>query len=169
MLQERAYLFRLSPIEVSRTVFGANPFPESIEVARYLRRNSDRRDRIAVIGSEPQIYFYARRRAATGYIYMYPLMEAHPFSQHLQEDMIAQIERERPRFIILVNVDTSWSRQPDSSPTLFEWTEKALAEAYEVVGVADILPETTLYYWDADAPTAPLRSPRYVVTLARRS
>jgi len=46
-----------------------NPFPESVEVGR-----------IALIGSEPQIYFYVGLIAATGCIYMYPLMENQPYA-----------------------------------------------------------------------------------------
>jgi len=38
-----------------------------------LRAHTAPTERIAVIGSEPQIYFFAQRHAATGYIYMYAL------------------------------------------------------------------------------------------------
>ena len=44
------------------------------------RRHTAPADRVAVIGSEPQIYFYARRRAATSFMYIYPLMEPQPFA-----------------------------------------------------------------------------------------
>lgn len=58
--------------------YGLNPFPESLEIGRFIRENSAENDRIAVIGSEPQIYFYSDRRAATGHIYTYALMEDLP-------------------------------------------------------------------------------------------
>ena len=52
-----------------------NPFVESAVIADYLSRHTTPDQRVAVIGSEPQIYFYAKRRAATGHIYTYPLVE----------------------------------------------------------------------------------------------
>jgi 4-amino-4-deoxy-L-arabinose transferase-like glycosyltransferase len=169
MAQERAYLFQLPPDAVSRMVYGANPFPEAVEIASYVREHSDPADRIAVIGSEPEIYFYARRPAATGYIYMYSLMEAHDFSEHLQRDMIAQIERLQPRFLVLVNVDTSWTMQPDSSHLLLDWAAKTADQDYEPVARADIVPgEPTVYRWDSEARATPPRSRFYVVLFRRR-
>ena len=38
----------------------------TVKIADFIRANSDPSERIAVIGSEPQIYFYSRRLAATG-------------------------------------------------------------------------------------------------------
>ncbi len=77
LYQQRVYLFDNSPDDVCRMVYGANPFPESLRIAEFIRNNSRPDDTVAVIGSEPQIYFYSGRRSATSYIYMYPLMETH--------------------------------------------------------------------------------------------
>ena len=89
---------------------------------------------MAVIGSEPEIYFYARRRAATGYIYMYPLMEPHPFARRMQEDMIAELEREAPRFMVLVNVDTSWCAASSPTATPRTWRRSSSPEAPPRIG-----------------------------------
>src|SRR5439155_1578592 len=61
--------------EANRMVNGTNPFPESIKIGEYLRAQSSPTDTIAMLGSEPQIYFYAQRHSATGFIYTYGLME----------------------------------------------------------------------------------------------
>jgi hypothetical protein len=62
---ERRILFTAPPMEAARLVYGTNPFPESIEVARFLREHTAPDETIAVLGSEPQIYFYAKRRSAS--------------------------------------------------------------------------------------------------------
>ena len=54
LAQQHAYLFQLSPAAISRLVYGSNPFPEAVEIARYVREHSAPTDRIAVIGSEPR-------------------------------------------------------------------------------------------------------------------
>jgi hypothetical protein len=77
-LQQRQFLFFADPHQASRMTYGLNPFPESLEIGRFIRENSAENDRIAVIGSEPQIYFYSDRRPATGHIYTYALMEDLP-------------------------------------------------------------------------------------------
>ena len=72
--------FRLTPLQLCQVIYKGNPFIESLPVARYIREHSKPDARIAVIGSEPQIYFYSGRHSATGYIYTYPLMESQPYA-----------------------------------------------------------------------------------------
>jgi 4-amino-4-deoxy-L-arabinose transferase-like glycosyltransferase len=103
------FLFRATPEEyVKKAYQTTKPFAESVGVARYVRENSSPSDRILVLGSEPQIYFYAGRRSATGHIYMYPLMEEQPYAETMQAGMLAEITANRPRFVILVDDLSSW-------------------------------------------------------------
>ena len=86
--QLRAYYFTLPSDLAVRQVYGPNPFPESRIIGDYLRRNSEPTDRLAIIGSEPQIYFYSRLQGATGYIYVYPLIEDHEHAETMTQEMI---------------------------------------------------------------------------------
>jgi hypothetical protein len=167
LVKDRAPLFSLSPAAFSRAVYATNPFPEAVEIARYLRENTAPEERIAVMGSEPQIYFYARRHAATTFLYTYPLMEPQSFARRMQEEMIAQLERERVRFLVWVNVPTSWTRQGDSDTLLFDWAERTLREQYTPVASAEITPAYTAYRWLGDAREIVPRSPPFVVIFRR--
>jgi len=60
--------FRLAPVDACRAIYGDDPFPEAVAVGRYLREHTPPGARIAILGSEPEIWFYARRRAATPYL-----------------------------------------------------------------------------------------------------
>jgi hypothetical protein len=159
---ERAYLFTLEPGMVSRTAYGANPFPESLEIARYLEQHTAPDDRIAVLGSEPQIYFYAKRRAATGYVYTYEMMRDHPHVRELQTELVREIEAARPEYVVMVNVMASWQPSRLEKPELyvFEWAERFLREGYERVGLVEIrwpVEKYGRFCWDA--PGAPCRTP----------
>ena len=149
--QNADYFFKLSPEMASRALYGRNPFPESVQIANYIKVNSAAGDRIAVIGSEPQIYFYAHRRSATGYIYTYGLMEEQSYAGKMQQEMINEIESAHPRYLVYVNVAASWLRHPQSETRIFEWRAR-YCEAYELVALADILPRgETVYRWGNDA------------------
>ena len=156
MHASRAVLFALGPDQVSRAIYGRNPFPESVEIARYIREHSATDDRVAVVGSEPQIYFYAARRSATGYIYTYPLMELQPYASAMQREMIREIETAAPRFLVFVSATRSWIARPGSDQTIFGWFE-AYQRGYTRVGVADVVsPQETVYRWgDAAGGYAP--------------
>ena len=167
---DRATLLVRSPAENARAVYGVNPLAEAVEVADEIARRAGPDDRIAVIGSEPQIYFYARRRAATSYIYMYPLMEPQPFAARMQAEMIAQLESARPRFLVLVNVDMSWSRRPGSSLEILDWAARTVDADYRQVGLVEIPPDAPARsVWGDAAGSAAPRTQSYVAVFERRS
>jgi len=140
------------PKEVSRIVYGLNPFPESLEIAKYIKNNSARDDTIAILGSEPQTFFYADRHSATGYIYTYALMESHDYASQMQAEMIDEIEKAQPEFMVLANISTSWLLKPDSDKRIFKWFKKYIPEYYDVVGVVDIVfSDITIYRWGKEA------------------
>lgn len=145
------YLFKEDPVRLCRKIYGANPFPESVEVARFIEADTLKTDKIAVLGSEPQIYFYSGRRSATGYIYAYSLMEIHEHSLAMQKEMAGEIERSNPKFIVLVRVSTSWLARPESDKFIFQWVDTYIRTHYDLAGLVDIFPDTTIYKWHGDA------------------
>lgn len=169
LFHEREYLFTLTPSQVSRYTFDENPFPESLQVAAYLKEHTSPGDRIAVLGSEPQIYFYSDRLSATGHIYMYGLMENQPLAERMQREMIGEIEAARPKYVVAVNVEKSWLRQAHSLDLVGPWRERYLAKGYEVAGVTDIVSsESTRYLWGEDAARYTPVSHAYLTIYKRR-
>lgn len=61
------YLFKEETNDISRRIYGLNPFVESEAIGDFIKRNTNEDDKILVLGSEPQIYFYADRVSATGF------------------------------------------------------------------------------------------------------
>lgn len=128
--------FRWPPVVIHRAAYGANPFVETVEVAKFIRENSTPDAKVAVLGSEPQIYFYAKRRSAAGYIYMYPMMEPQPFAHTMQEEMIKQIEAAQPEFLVFVSFPFSWAGSKDSDETIFKWFDQ-YKNRYESAGTVN--------------------------------
>jgi len=123
-------------------LYGPDPLPEAEIVAQFIRENSPPDARIAVLGSEPEIYFYSRRHSATGYIYAYPLMDPQPFALKMQHEMIADLEARQPQFIVVAkNNPYSTGIQPDSDLTLYRWWDTYQTN-YILVGMTDIVSAT---------------------------
>jgi hypothetical protein len=160
----------MTPHDVVRAVYESNPFPEAVEIGRYIQARSAPTDRIVVIGSEPEIYFYANRRSATGYIYTYALMEQQPFASRMQDEMIREVEAARPAFLVFVGVASSWATQPSSDTRILNWANQYTAQCYERVGVADIDPiRGTTTRWDAESVSYEPRSTFVVLTFRRKA
>lgn len=127
------FLFRMGSVDATRKVYGANPFPEAIELAHYLRQYSRGDSRIAVFGSEPEIYFYSGRRSATGYIYAYGLVEPQKYARRMQQEMAREIEGSEPEYFVYVRCPLSWLRSQQSDPWIFSWADQYLKSRYELV------------------------------------
>ena len=131
--------FTLTPLQTSRAAYGRNPFPEAQIVADYIRANSAANACVAVIGSEPEIYFLSHRRSATGYIYTYALMESQPFARKMQEQMLREIETNAPEFIIFADNSLSWARTSDSCLKIFDWWDSYQTN-YIFIGQSETMP-----------------------------
>jgi hypothetical protein len=169
VLWQREFLFIQSPVQACRATYGPNPFPESIPIANYIAAHTTPKERIAVIGSEPQIYFYAHRHCATGYIVTYPLMDPNPIASQMQQAMISEIVESNPKYLVLVNVRTSWVPRANSDTTLINWAEQFSRTNYEIVGVADIISTNqTVYRWDEEAANYQLHSSEFLTVWKRK-
>jgi 4-amino-4-deoxy-L-arabinose transferase-like glycosyltransferase len=169
ILAGRQFYFEVSTTEACRIAYGSNPFPESLRIAEYLRDHSSPSDTIAILGSEPQIYFYSRRHSATGYIYTYALMEAQSYARQMQEEMISEIELERPRYLISVTMGASWSRHSDSEELIFTWANEYLNRYYKVVGLVNTISADRTDYYFEQVPTSVPEPGSYILIYERRS
>ena len=135
VFQQRAIFFQMGSLAATRSIYPGNPFPEAMEVANFIDGHASEDARIAVVGSEPEIYFYSHRHSATGYIYTFPLMESQKYASKMQKEMIAEIESARPEYLIYVDVPFSWLPTPGSDGYIFEWTLTYTRANYKLVGV----------------------------------
>ena len=167
LFEQREYLFAPDPVLACQSVYEENPFAEAVVVGEYLKSHASPGARIAVFGSEPEIYFYAHRHSATGYIYTYSLMEEQPYALEMQKEMIAEVEAARPEFVIFVNVPESFGRLPGSKPLIFSWAASYLPSRYERIGVVD-MNDPTDYVWGDDAKTYRRQSLLFIDVLKRK-
>ena len=166
---QRDFFLERDPVATSRKIYGGNPFPEAIPIADYIRQHTAVNASIVVLGSEPEIYFYAHRHSATGYIYTYGLMEEQKYALQMQQQMISEIEAARPESLVWVNVNASWLPQEHSEGLILSWAQKYVHDHYEVVGVADIHMSQTDYRWGDDAKSYYPRSNSVVFVFKKKA
>ena len=132
---QREVFFQMTPLEVCRSIYGANPFPEALDLGRLVKDQTPRGTPLAIVGSEPEIFFYANRPSATGYIYTYELMEPQRYAAVMQSEMIADIEKAQPELLIYVDVPLSWLPPEGANMYIFEWLRAYLAQNYRLLAV----------------------------------
>jgi hypothetical protein len=121
------------------------------------------------VGSEPEIYFYAQRHSATGYIYTYALMESQPYAATMQGEMMREIESNKPEYLVWVAYKLSWMVNSASDMEIFNWCQKYAGEFYDKVGIVDTQANgETIYLWDDDARNYQGSSQQYIVVYKRK-
>lgn len=117
----RQVWFELKPAQASREIYGFDLFSQAGSAADYIQTATPPGARVAVLGSEPEIYFLSHRRSATSYLYTYALMEPQPFARRMQQEMIGEIESARPECVAVLTFNDSWISRPESDHEIFDW------------------------------------------------
>jgi hypothetical protein len=155
--------------DVVRMIYGPNPFPEAVRVAEYLREHTNPTDTIAILGSEPEIYFYAHRHSATGYIYTYGLMESQRYAVQMQLEMMREIEAARPKYLVFVAVTTSWLKHSNSEAEIFDWFDRYSAADFRLDGLVNIVSlDRTDYYLPLSVDPGSIRLSKYYLLIFKR-
>jgi hypothetical protein len=165
------YYLTGSPGQKCARIYGNNPFAESPSIGRYLRQNSEPSDRIFVFGSEPQLLFYAQRRSASRYMFVYPLMFAVEGASQRQQQALDEIRASQPKFIVGVFLTSSLLEQPDTPRVLREGLRELVESSYRLVAATPFRPDGSVAFargeavrrmwerrplWESTAPWASL-------------
>jgi hypothetical protein len=164
---QREILLYAPPDEVSKKVYGPNLFVESVQIGRYLRDRTRPDDWIFILGSEPQIPFYAQRKSATGIVYMYPLLERHPLAHAMGETLIHEVEKRRPAYAVLVGNPESWREAPEPRPRFLDWAPRYLGENYVITGQILASERGIRYLWEAAAARWPIGEATKAIVMRR--
>ncbi len=147
--KQRDYFFRMNFLQLSRATYWLNPFHESLEIAKFIKQNTTFKDRIAILGSEPQILFYSQRRSVSPFIYMYPLMETHNYALKMQKDFIHDLESKTSKYLIYVHVPTSWLMDVNSHRLILDWVDHFMTSGRgRLVGLVELYDDHSLFFWN---------------------
>jgi hypothetical protein len=100
---------------------------------------------------------------------MYPLMEYHPHVLEMQQEVIEDIERQEPKYLVFVNVVASWQQRPYSQTEVIRWARDYAERHYRQVGLIDIISAAeTRYFWD-DASVGQMPRSAHWISVFERS
>jgi hypothetical protein len=122
-----------------------------------------------VLGSEPEIYFYAHRRSASGYMYMYDLTKATRFAPAMQREMMHDIETAKPLYLVDVHVPTSWAITLNSDRNFINWSSDFARQHYDLAGKVILAGGGRAdYLWGPEAATNQTNAWMYLSILRRK-
>ena len=90
------FLFVYTPAEAVRKIYPGNLFAEMPDVAQRIESVTPPDASVFVFGAEPELLFYAHRRSATRYIFLFPLYGPYGNTRERQMAAALQVERAQP-------------------------------------------------------------------------
>ncbi|MBD3272659.1 MAG: phospholipid carrier-dependent glycosyltransferase [Elusimicrobia bacterium] len=155
--------------EISRRIYGANPFVESPTIADYIAKTTPVDETIFVMGSEPQIYFYAKRKNPTRHLFFYPLTAQYGTPRAFQEDVVKAVQKARPFYIIMINLQTSlYASEPSTDRYVFDELGRMIEADYRFNGYVLIGRTESLYMFDVDQVDPRHARERIPITIFKR-
>lgn len=136
------------------STYSGSPFTIAQAIARYIDQRTSPGDSIGMLGSEPEIFYYAQRRMAAKNLYQYPLFEHHPVQPRLIRTFIAQTEAAHPRYYLrLVGLTDDFN---DGMPgSLATWEQSYLQRNYKLDSIWLALPSGKALRLSPDQRLAP--------------
>jgi hypothetical protein len=145
----KSYYFHPNYDLILRTVYGSNPFPEAMVIGNYINANSKPEDNIVLIGSEPQIYFYTKKKSPSRHAYFASVVTDVPQHKEWQREFVRDVEKANPRYVVFFNHAISLFIQPNTDKYVFDWVSKYVADGYHLIGLADMVDgQQTNYLWN---------------------
>jgi 4-amino-4-deoxy-L-arabinose transferase-like glycosyltransferase len=163
------YFFGRSPDEISREIYGVNPFPESPEIGRYLASRTSGSDRIFIFGSEPQILMFAARKSVTPFVMIYPLTGPFARAREFQGRVWRAIVDRPPTYILVVDLQSSLLWDGRSELKFGDQIKELLRRRYRMDAVVPLRdPKASLVVLgDSESPGAHLRRKEPAIYLYR--
>lgn len=144
----KSYYFKPNYERILRTVYGNNPFPESMEIGNWINANSKPEDNIVLLGSEPQIYFYTKKRSPSRHAYFAAIVDNVPQHKEWQREFVKDVEKANPKYLVYFNHPISLFVQPNTDKYVFEWANTYVNSNYHLVGLVDMIEgQHSTYLW----------------------
>ncbi len=145
----KSYYFHPNYEKVMRNVYGSNPFPEAMEIGNYINNHSKPDDQIVLLGSEPQIYFYTKKKCPSRHAYFAAVVDNTPESPVWQKEFIRDVEKARPEFVVFFNHPISLFVQQGADQTIFSWFNEYVSKGYKLIGIVEMADgQQSVYTWN---------------------
>lgn len=164
-----AYYFRPNFTRILRSTYGSNPFPESRQLADYLNRIYQPGDGLVVFGSEPQIYAYTLAEAPTRHHFMGFLVKGHPREAEWQEEVIANVQADPPKYAVWVQHPLTWLPRPEADQKVIQWAWQLIRRDYTPIGWYDQTGGLTVQVVEGDEAAAYQPQGEQYLLLLRRN
>lgn len=163
------YYFATDYARIHFDQYAQNMFPELEKLGEELGRRVKEGERIAIMGSEPEVLVAADRESCSKHLMVYSMLIDPVISPPMQQEYIQELQSCAPEYILWATGTGSWAPGYDGLgffETLMQWLE----QNYEAVGLAESRNEKPgVIAWDEELKTHQSQNDYKVFVLRKRA
>ncbi len=133
IVAQPCYFFLYEKEHIVRKMYPHEFFNDIKRFGGFLNKKLPENERIGLYSSDPQLWFYAQRRGASGFLYAFPLTEIQPYAQMMTDTYIQETEKANPEWLLYCTI----AKGEDNQKTMLQidnWFD-TYAKNYDVKGI----------------------------------
>jgi hypothetical protein len=148
ILLNAGYLFRPNYPEIMEQCYHWNGFAEAKAIATELKKRLKPGERVAILGSEPQINFYTGTEHCSPQLYMYPVIREHKRKQDFQQQFLRNLNDCNAEYVVVTASEASWMPGFAEMPFFKRDLFPKISAQYDLIGRANIGQIPMNIVWD---------------------
>jgi len=148
VLMNADYFFRPDYARIMEKCYPWNGFAEAKAVSKELKKRLKPGERIAILGSEPQINYYTDTEHSSPQLYMYPVIREHKRKQQFQQQFLRNLAECDAEYVVLTASEASWMPGFAETPFFKRDIFPRITERYDLIGRANIGQVPMNIVWD---------------------
>ena len=120
--------------ELLQQTYHNNQFFNSVLFAKMLTKFTKTEDEILMLGNEPQVLYYSKRKSASRFFYMYPMFIPTAKTKIYQDEYINDLTTKVPKFIVFTPYIYPDNRGNNEAIVFLKKTDAIIHEKYDAVG-----------------------------------
>jgi hypothetical protein len=167
--RERSLITTSKDEDFIRKIYHLDFFNATKKAADFIAENSQPGARVAIFGAEPEVWFYSKRLAASGYLYVYPLLENQKFAPAMRQQFYTETVHSKPDILLYTSNEGTWYANGDVRREMYEWCKAYCDSSFKRIALIDMpFDGPTSYYWTEDTALHPLNAENYIEIYKRK-
>lgn len=148
VLMNAGYFFKPDYARIMEDSYPWNGFSEAKAVATELKKRLKPGERIAVLGSEPQLCYYTATERCSPHLFMYPVVREHKLKQSFQQQFLRDLADCQAEYVVLTASEASWAPGFAETPFFKRDIFPKITAGYDLIGRANIGQIPLNIVWD---------------------
>ncbi len=170
VLYNADYFLRPNQARIMESCYHWNGFTEIKAISTELKKRLKPGERIAILGSEPQINYYTGTEHCSPQLYMYPLIREHARRAQFQQQFLKNLTDCDAEYLVLTSSEASWMPGFTETPFFKRDLFPRVSANYDLIGRANIGQVPLSIVWDEALKThQPPQCPPILVFKRKKS